>query len=279
MVPAPGAGATASCPPGDGFCGVISEDGGTAFIDPPPTGPRPSFPATVTASVPPPPISGGTLLVTRDGTTAVAADPDRDAVYVVDVAGMTLRSTITLKAGDEPGRLVEDGEGRVHVALRGSGALVTLDPATGTVLARRAVCPAPRGVVWDSTSDSLWVACATGELVQLPAAGGAPTQSVTVERDLRDVLLVNGALSVTSFRSAQVLRLNSDGTVRHDQLGSPDTTFVPQVAWRAVAGPRWGHLRGAPGGVDAVGLDPDAGRIRRRRRTARARGLRRGQLR
>src|ERR1700722_20172024 len=145
MVPAPGASASGSCPPNAPCFEPVGgfSDGG--FLGPAlPSGPRPSFPSTVTASVPPPPISGGTLLVTRDGTTAVAADPDRDAVYVVDVAGMTLRSTITLKAGAEPGRLVEDGEGRVHVALRGSGALVTLDPATGTVLARRAVCPAPR---------------------------------------------------------------------------------------------------------------------------------------
>ena len=206
----------------------------------PPTGPRPSFPPTVTASVPPPPISGGTLLVTNDGNTAVAADPDRDAIYLVDLAGMTVRSTIALKAGDEPGRVVEDGEGRVHVALRGGGALVTIDPATGSVLARRAVCPAPRGVAWDPASDSVWVACATGELVQLPSAGGAATRSLHVERDLRDVIIQDGTISVTSFRSAQVLRVSSSGVVtRRDSLALPggDMTFTPHVVWRAVGAP------------------------------------------
>src|SRR5580704_1278232 len=78
----------------------------------PASGPRPTFQSTVTASVPPPPISGGTLLVTYDGKTAVAADPDRDAIYVVDIQGMTVRATIALQAGDEPGRLVEDIHGR-----------------------------------------------------------------------------------------------------------------------------------------------------------------------
>src|SRR5437870_7650387 len=38
------------------------------------------FGPTVRQAVPPPPISGGTLLVTRDGKTAVVADPDRDQV-------------------------------------------------------------------------------------------------------------------------------------------------------------------------------------------------------
>lgn len=175
--------------------------------------------------------------MTHDGTTAVAADPDRDALYVVDVTGMAVRSTISLKPGDEPGRIAEDGEGRVHVALRGAGALVTIDPVSGKLLARRPVCPAPRGVAWDATSDSLWVACATGELVQLPAGGGTATRSLHVERDLRDVIIQNGALAITTFRSSTILRVTRDGSVtRTDRIGATESAS-PQVAWRAVAMP------------------------------------------
>ena len=176
----------------------------------------------------------------HDGHTVVAADPDRDLVYVVDVAARRLLRTIALQAGDEPGRAAEDGAGRVHVALRGAGALVTLDPATGTVLARRAVCPAPRGVAWDETTDTVVVACATGELVTLPSAGGAPTRTVTVERDLRDVMIRDGVVSVSTFRSSEVLRLAGDASVaQRSGLMSPQTTaelgaFEAQVAWRAV---------------------------------------------
>jgi len=198
----------------------------------------PTFEGFVTASVPPPPISGGTLIVTSDGTHAVASDPDRDSVYVVDLQAQTVSFTVPLSPGDEPGRLVEDGAGRVHVALRSGGALVTIDPTSGAVLERRAVCPAPRGVAWDSSTDLVWVACATGELVALPSAGGAATSNVTVERDLRDVIVNNGAIAVSEFRSAQVLRLAGDGTItRRDSLPSPVTGFVPHVAWRAVPGP------------------------------------------
>jgi cytochrome c553 len=176
--------------------------------------------------------------VTNDGSTAVAADPDRDALYVVDVAAMAVRFTIALKPGDEPGRIAEDGEGRVHVALRGGGALVTIDPVSGKLLMRRPVCPAPRGVAWDATSDSLWVACATGELVQLPSGGGSATRSLHVVRDMRDVIVQDGALTITTFRSATILRVRQDGFVtRTDRVGEAFDPASPQVAWRAVLTP------------------------------------------
>jgi cytochrome c553 len=204
--------------------------------------PAPIFPATpVTATTPPPPISGGTLIVTRDGTKAIASDPDRDLVTVVDLASQTVTFTIALQTGDEPGRLAEDGAGRVHVALRGAGALATIDPLGGSVLARRTVCPAPRGVAWQASNDTLWVACATGELASLPASpassgGGASTRFV--ERDLRDVILTGDSLAVTEFRSAQVLRLASDGTIaRRDTMPPAPRGFASHVAWRAIAGP------------------------------------------
>jgi hypothetical protein len=199
---------------------------------------EPVFGPTTVATVPPPPISGGTLLATHDGTRVIAADPERDSVYVVNLATNAVASTIALTAGDEPGRLVEDGAGRIHVALRSGGALATIDPAKGTILERRAVCAAPRGVAYDSATDLVWVACATGELVGLPAAGGPAAHTFAIERDLRDVIVGNGSLSVTKFRSAEVLRVTSSGAIaRRDALPSPQPSFLPHVAWRTVAGP------------------------------------------
>ena len=51
------------------------------------------------AAVAPPAISGGTLRILADGHTAVAADPDRDRVYIVDLDDQAVRATITLNAG------------------------------------------------------------------------------------------------------------------------------------------------------------------------------------
>src|SRR5262245_38072276 len=103
----------------------------------------------VRASTKPPPVTGGTLVVTRSGL-AVAADPERDVVVIADIAQASVRSTLALEKGDEPGRLVEDDAGRVHVALRRGGAVVTIDPSAGTLLDRRSVCGAPRGLAVSS---------------------------------------------------------------------------------------------------------------------------------
>jgi hypothetical protein len=176
--------------------------------------------------------------VTRDGNTAVASDPDRDAIYVVDLTARSLTFTVALRPGDEPGRLAEDGAGRVHVALRGGGALVSIDRATGTLVARRSVCPAPRGVAWDESTDLVWVACATGELVALPSAGGATARSVVVERDLRDIIVQrDGTLTVSKFRSAELLRVRSDGAVAGRTSLPANAGSAAQVAWRIIAGP------------------------------------------
>jgi hypothetical protein len=203
-----------------------------------PQAPVPDFGTPVTCGAPPPAISGGTLLVTRDGSKAIASDPDRDLVYVVDLTAMQRRFTVVLKPGDEPGRLAEDGAGRIHVALRGSGTLATIDPSAGTVTARRSVCPAPRGVAWQASTDVVLVACATGELASLPAAGGPATLKV-IERDLRDVIVNGDNVAITLFRSAQLVRLASDGSIaRTDPMPSTVSPILAShVAWRAVPGP------------------------------------------
>jgi mono/diheme cytochrome c family protein len=224
---------------------------------PPGGGPQPTIPSTPTkAATSVPPISGGTLMVMADGKTAVASDPDRDQVYLVDLASKTVRATVLIP-GDEPGRLAEDGAGRIHVALRRGGAVVTIDPKTATVTARQAICPAPRGLAYQAAGDLVHVACAGGELVSLPAAGGAATRSLTLDRDLRDVVVTSsGSLLVSTFRKAEVLVVGADGNATSRlQPGSgtappvfgPPQTKTPSVAWRIV--PYSGIVDSSDGGV------------------------------
>ena len=204
------------------------------------------------------PISGGNMLVSADGNHAWVADPDRDRVMDVALPGGKT-TVIALTAGDEPGRLVEDAAGRVHVALRRGGALVTIQ--SDAIIARRPVCAEPRGVAYDATTDLVHVACSTGELVSLPAAGGAATRSVVVDRDLRDVLVRSGTLYVTRFHTAEVIQLDGSGAIvsrtappvmpRVDfgdeegvgissgsgSSGEPTVDATPAVAWRTIALP------------------------------------------
>lgn len=48
-------------------------------------------------------ISGGTLALTRDGRALIAADPDRDLAWIVDLDTMVPRAPVALRAGDERG--------------------------------------------------------------------------------------------------------------------------------------------------------------------------------
>jgi hypothetical protein len=160
------------------------------------------------------PISGGTMLVKRDGSHAVIADPDRDRIVSVDLTTGKVVADTALQLNDEPGRLVEDGTGLVHVALRRGNAIVSFDAATGALGARRAACAEPRGLVWDSAGDQIHVACSTGELVSFAASGGEATRRLRLERDLRDVVVgAGGQLFVTKFRTAEVLALDPQGVV------------------------------------------------------------------
>jgi mono/diheme cytochrome c family protein len=184
------------------------------------------------------PISGGTLTILSDGHTAVAADSDRDQVYIVNLGANQLSFTVSLQPGDEPGRVVEDSAGLVHVALRSGGAIATIDPNTGTILARRELCAAPRGLAVDKTAGILHVACAGGELVSIAAAPtvSIPTRSVSLDRDLRDVVVSSsGRLLVSTFRTADVLVVNADGSVAaHDKPNQDVQGRTSGVAWRMV---------------------------------------------
>jgi hypothetical protein len=184
------------------------------------------------------------MLVSRDGATAVVADSDRDLVSFVDLSARTVRARAQLSPHDEPGRIAEDGAGLVHVALRGSGELATFSLASGQLVGRRSVCAQPRGVAYDSPKDQVVVACATGELVMLPAASGPATSTLTIEPDLRDVLVVNGTgFFVSKFRTAEVLMVTRAGDIVARTGLSPDTAgSTTALAWRMRLWPSQGIM-------------------------------------
>lgn len=218
-----------------------------------PPGPEPEFPSPD----PPPswgvPLTGGTMIVTRDGRRAVISDPDRDRIATIDLATREVLADVALAAGDEPGRLVEDDDGRIHVVLRRGGALVTVpDPTSSHDIVRRIACSEPRGIAYDAAADTLHVACASGELVSFAAGGGDAIRRLRLDRDLRDVVVSGAGLIVTRFRTAEVLTLDAAGTVigravppNVKRRPTPEFTpqpqepvdAVPAVAWRTIAMP------------------------------------------
>jgi mono/diheme cytochrome c family protein len=187
----------------------------------------------------PGPISGGTLRITSAGD-AIASDPDRDLVHVVDLDAGTVRATIALEPGDEPGRVIEGDDGLVHVVLRGFGGVATIDPSAGSVLSRRWLCPDPRGIARDPADATLHVACADGALLQVDAASGEVLARTELEPDLRDVVVFDGAVFASVFRAAALVR--ADG----ERVTVPVQGGRPHVAWRTWTEPA------APDGGAAV---------------------------
>jgi hypothetical protein len=210
------------------------------------------------------PISGGTMTITRDGKHAVIADPDRDRIVTIDLATREVVNEIALAENDEPGRLVEDAAGGIHVALRRGGAVLSLSSPLATEGARHPVCAEPRGLAVQG--DRIHVACTGGELVTLTTTGDV-VRALRLDRDLRDVVVDGDQLYVTRFRTAELLALDANGAIvdrstppivkRTAEAGGrfPDcpncdsspvapqiVDAVPAVAWRAVPLPGGGVL-------------------------------------
>jgi mono/diheme cytochrome c family protein len=187
------------------------------------------------AEVRPKPISGGTLAII--GNFAVASDPDRDLVHIVDLSTDAVRHTVALAPGEEPGRVVAGTDGLAHVVLRGFGGVATLDLASGAVQARRWLCPDPRGLAYDPADATLHVACADGALVQLDEATGDELARQQLAPDLRDVVVIDGSVHVSRFRDAAIVR--ADGApVEMGGVGGRQR----HVAWKTFVDPQSGGI-------------------------------------
>ncbi|HTV21608.1 MAG TPA: cytochrome-c peroxidase [Polyangiaceae bacterium] len=225
-------------------------------------------PALVSAT-PPPALNGGTLLVTRDGAFAVAADEARDRVSVVDLANRRWLGELAFARGAEPGRVVEGENGTVFVVLRRAGSIAAVSLESRSLIAEYPVCAAPRGAAFDAETGALQVACASGRLVTLSAAGER-LREVQLPNDLRDVVIENGNLWVSRFRSAEVLRIDASGAVAErlspptlvrsrldDDFISIEAPFEPNTAWRMTANPTGGvaivHQRAT---TEEISLEP-----------------------
>jgi mono/diheme cytochrome c family protein len=196
----------------------------------------------------PRPISGGTLAISADGSVAVAADPDRDVVYVVRTDSLGVKK-LELPAGSDPGRVVFEGPAVAHVVLRGSGRLLRVDLASASVSGEAALCTQPRGLAYHAAQDCMVAACMDGTVVTLAAKSYVERSRVFVAHDLRDVVVGSaGQLFVSRYRSAELIALGSAGGVQ------------------ATTRPRQGHSTRFDGATPPVAFpagivlpDPDAG--------------------
>jgi mono/diheme cytochrome c family protein len=189
--------------------------------------------APVLADVPPPAISGGTMLVLSDSRVLVA-DADRDRVHVVSISPPRYDADILFEDGVEPGRSVEGTNGLVHVVLRGAGDVASIDSSSGELLDRRHVCTDPRGIAFDDASERLFVACLDGTLVAMPEyANAGDVERHFIEPDLRDIVIDGDTLLISRLRAAEVLEVSKTAMYVSRRRTPPVLTSAqPTVAWR-----------------------------------------------
>jgi len=160
-----------------------------------------------------PPIAGGTLAVAADGSRAIAADPDRDVLHIVDLGNGAVRS-LQLPPGSEPGRVSLDDAGHAHVVLRSAGKLARAELASARLELSDRLCDEPRGLAFDRGRGELALVCADGALLGLDPGTHAVRRRQQLPRDLRDVVIAaDGTRFVSRQRSAELLRLDAAGVV------------------------------------------------------------------
>jgi hypothetical protein len=230
-----------------------------------PTDERPAL----AAAEPPAPLNGGTLLVTRDGGRALVVDEARDRLSVVDLTARQRLGEVAFSPGSEPGRAALGDDGSVYVVLRRKGSVAKVSPDTLSLLQEFPVCAAPRGLAFDSAAGAVHVACASGRFVSLTPTGQV-LRSSQLPNDLRDVVVENGNVWVSRFRSAEVLRLDAAGGVAErlrpaaeirQRFDATFTTiealFEPNVGYRLVADPAGGvALLHQTSTTEPISLDP-----------------------
>jgi hypothetical protein len=214
----------------------------------------------------PPPLSGGTLIISRDDRLAIASDPDRDRVWIADIQRGAFVGVLALENGDEPGRLAEDDARHVHVLNRRSGTIATIDLDAPAVVERRTTCAEPRGIAFDPATGLLHVACLSGQLLSYTTLGALPVRRLQLEDDLRDIVIEGSDLWISRFRAAEVLIVGPAGDVVrkvtlpifHDKIRHLD--FAPSVAYRMAPHPNGGvlviHQRAT---LDEVAIDGPSG--------------------
>ncbi len=106
----------------------------------------------------------------------------------------------------------------------------------------RYVCPEPRGLAIDPATEQIIVACRSGELVWLDAAGSDAIRRVHVGLDLRDIAIVDGSLFVSTFKEARLFEVEPEtGEVLRDlrpnvvSVDAAGAAYEPRVAHRMLA--------------------------------------------
>jgi hypothetical protein len=193
------------------------------------------------------PLTGGTLVAGPSGRVAYASYTDLDAVVRLDFDHYAAE-VLQVGQGAQPVKLTFDDRGILHVVLRGTGQIADIDVSGPRMmlLGKRTACAEPRGIAAEGAT--LYVTCVSGDLLSFNASGGGIVTRTFVERDLRDVIVTDGQVRVSTFRSAELITVGG-GRMPMPGLKVPDSEVFPPLARTYTPGVAWSMSKGSNGGV------------------------------
>ena len=175
----------------------------------------------------------GSSIAYLSGKNQVAVvNPDQGSVSIVDAGSLATLSTIDV--GGEPHALLETKTGNLLVANYRAGEIVSVDPASGTVTGRRAICNGPYGLA--SSPDGAFVAVACewdGSVLRIDPTTLAATKIATGLSRPRAVAVVGDGKSasvvVAEFTGGNVVHVAGDGTVSRVSLVPSSAPYRPAL--------------------------------------------------
>jgi DNA-binding beta-propeller fold protein YncE len=102
-------------------------------------------------------VVGASIAAIQGGALVAVVNPDQGSISVVDPDTLALQKTVSV--GGEPHALLELADGTILVANYRAGEVVVVDPGSGSVVLRRAICAGPYGLAASPDGSSIFVSC------------------------------------------------------------------------------------------------------------------------
>lgn len=190
----------------------------------------------------PRPLEGGGLTTYNGGETLIATDPDRDKVWLIDVASSRVEASIQLPDFAEPTKVEVDGE-VIIVLEAGRGEIVRLakQGETWDVALTRSVCSDAKDIAIDAAAGYVLVSCESGSVVKLSLDTGTVVETVELTPGLSDIAIDGEDWYISKLRTAEVLVVRN-GVVAETLRPTTPEGVEPAVGWRMINHPEGGVL-------------------------------------
>ncbi|MGH7327552.1 MAG: YncE family protein [Polyangiaceae bacterium] len=176
---------------------------------------------------------GSSIAYSSAKNQLAVVNPDQGSVSIVDAS--SLATVTTIDVGGEPHALLELKSGNILVTNYRGGEIVLVDPSSGTVARRQAICNGPYGLASSPDGSFVAVACEwDGSVLRIDPDTLAATVLATGLSRPRAVAVVGNGKSpgvlVAEFTGGNVAGIAPDGTVSRVSLVPANAPYRPALS-------------------------------------------------